>query len=134
VRRFVPVLVVIASGCGASASDYEREASAQCTSFNDAAFAGHVEVERARVLYARLGDGLDRLSPPDDLRRTHDVLLGFARGGERIFADVRDAHAPTVDLRLTVGDWDEDVAHVKRRLPDCADTLTGTHPEIQVIR
>ena len=123
-----------AAGCGNGTSDYARDASAACRAFNDAAFAGHIEMERARQLYARLGDDLEPLSPPDEFRRTHDVLLGFARGGEKLFGGNRDPDAPKVDVRLTVGDWHDDVPHVKEKLPACGDTLEGRHPEIQVIR
>ncbi len=127
------LVVTSAAGCGAS-PDYDRAASALCRDFNGAAFADHVEVERAEEPYGRLADGLARLSPPDDLRRTHDVMLGFARGGERVFRDVTEPAAPRVNLRLATGDWEADVPHVKRTLPACADSLTGRHPEIQVIR
>ena len=134
-RRLAPILLVVAAGCGGGATfDYERRAGALCRDFNDAAFVGHIEVERARRLYARLGDGLARLSPPEDARRAHDVMLGFARAGERAFGGSRPADEPRVDVRLTVGDWDDDIPHVKRTLPDCGTTLIGPHPEIQVIR
>lgn len=125
--------LVLAAGCGGGSDGYEREASALCRAFNEVAFAGHVAPERARALYARLGDGLERLSPPGELRRTHEVLLRFARGGERLFSGP-GARGPKADLRLTVGDWEKDVPRVERDLPDCGETLTGTHPEIQVIR
>ena len=126
-------LLLLVSACGGGSDDYERAASALCRDFNDDAFAGNVAPERARALYARLGDGFERLSPPDDLRRTHEVVLGFARGGERLFSGA-GAKGPNADLRLTVGDWEKDVPRVERDLPACADSLTGTHPEIQVIR
>ena len=130
----LPVVLVLAAGCGGGSEGYEREVSALCREFNGAGFAGHVEIAQARKLYKRLGDGLARLSPPGNLRRTHDVLLSFARGGERLFGGPRDPDAPRVDLRLTVGDWQDDVPFVKREVPACGDTLAGRHPEIQVIR
>jgi hypothetical protein len=120
------------SGCGGPGSDYERDASALCHSFNEAAFAGHVEIDHARTLYGRLGDGFARLSPPDALRHTHDVLIEFARDGEGTFVSISDPDPPTVDLRLTVGDWEADVPRVQRELPQCADTLTGTDRDREV--
>jgi hypothetical protein len=131
-RRFLPIVIVLAVGCGGS-GDYEREAAALCRGFNEDAFAGHVEPQRAGELYGRLGDGLAELSPPDDLRRAHEVVLGFARSGERLFARA-DPDGPTADLALTVGEWEDDIPRVERDLPDCATSLTGAHPEIKVIR
>jgi len=131
-RRCLPLVLVLVSGCGGS-GDYEREAAGLCRDFNEGAFAGHVDPKRAAELYGRLGDGLAELSAPDDLRRTHEVVLGFARAGERVFARA-DPDGPTADLALSVGDWEDDIPRVERDLPDCATSLTGAHPEIQVIR
>ena len=134
-RSLIGVLLVLGLACGGSTTtDYERDASAVCREFNDAAFAEQVEVERAEELYGGLADGLARLSPPDDLRRTHDVVLGFARAGEQAFKTAGGPGTPKVDLRLSVGGWEDEVPRVERELPTCADSLTGTHPEIQIIR
>ena len=137
--RRVLIAAALACGCGgvsdgAGTVGYEGEASAACRAFNDAAFAEQVEVPRARELYAGLAEDLAALTPPDDLKPVHEVMLGFARGGERLFEGAVDPDAPKMDLRLVVGDWEDDVPRVQRDLPDCADSLTGTHPEIQVIR
>ena len=139
-RPRLPVLLaVLAGGCGGvdtgvGTVGYADEAQAACRAFNDAAFAEQVEFSRARELYAGLAEDLAGLTPPEDLRSAHGVMLGFARGGERLFAGARDPDAPKTDLRLVVGDWEDDVPRVERDLPACADSLTGTHPEIQVIR
>ena len=138
-RRFSVLLLLAlpASGCGGGGptlgSDYEGDASALCRELNEAAFAGQIPFPRAAAIFGRFGDRLARLSPPDDLRATHDVLLRFARDSEELYADA-PPDAPRVDPRSTVGDWDDDVPRVERELPDCADSLTVANPEIQVIR
>lgn len=126
------------AGCGGGASeyasDYEGEVAAACREFNDAAFKEQVSGERAREIYAGFERDLGRLSPPDDLGRTHDALLRLARGGREAFTGDPPPDDITFDLSLSVGDWEDEGPRIKRRLPDCADSLTNTHPEIQVIR
>ena len=139
-RRLLVVLSVVlpAVGCGGGGgsgigADYEREASALCRELNAAAFAEQISFLRAAAIYDRFGDRLAELPPPDDLRRTHEVLVRFARGSARFYAGA-EPDAPTFDPAATVGPWEDDIPRVERELPDCADSLTGTHPEIQVIR